>query len=75
MPTRRRTSTGSASGAYTSCPSMETDPVTRVEGMSSFIRFNARRNVLLPHPEGPTHAVTRWAGMRIDTLSRARVSP
>ena len=54
---------------------MVTVPVTRVAGMISFIRFNARRNVLLPHPEGPMHAVTWLAGMRIDTLSRARVSP
>ena len=29
--------------------------------MVSFIRLSVRRNVLLPHPDGPMNAVTRLA--------------
>ena len=34
-------------------------PVTRAEGMVSFIRLRQRRKVDLPHPDGPMNAVTR----------------
>ena len=36
-------------------------PVARAPGMTSFIRLSVRRNVLLPHPDGPMKAVTSFA--------------
>ncbi len=38
-------------------PSSSTWPSTRVPAMVSFIRFNVRRNVDLPQPDGPISAV------------------
>ena len=58
-----------------SSPSMSTLPSTRVPGMMSFIRFSVRRNVLLPHPDGPMKAVTRLGRMPIVIDSRARFAP
>ena len=43
-----------------STPSMRTVPSSRVPGMMSFIRFSVRRNVLLPQPDGPMNADTRF---------------
>src|SRR5436309_4454531 len=41
-----------------SCPSSSTSPETRAPGTTSCMRLRARRNVDLPHPEGPMRAVT-----------------
>jgi hypothetical protein len=43
--------------------------------MMSFIRLSVRRNVLLPQPDGPMNAVTRFAGMSIEMFSSARFAP
>ena len=52
-----------------------TVPSTRVPGMMSFIRFSVRRNVLLPQPDGPMNAVTRfdrsWTEMSVQRALRA----
>ena len=56
-------------------PSIRTSPSTRVPGMMSFIRFNVRRNVLLPQPDGPMNAVTRFGWMPIVMFSSARFAP
>src|SRR5438876_7192739 len=50
-----------------SSPSSSTLPVTQPPSDSSCMRFKQRRNVLLPHPDGPITAVTVWAGKRRDT--------
>ena len=39
-------------------PSSLIEPVTRAPGMVSFMRFRQRRNVDLPHPDGPIMAST-----------------
>ena len=59
MPIRRRTSIGSTSGAYRSWPWNASRPETSAPAMRSFMRLNVRRNVLLPHPDGPMSAVIR----------------
>src|SRR5205085_5308942 len=38
--------------------SSRTSPVTRAPGTTSCMRLRARRNVDLPHPDGPISAVT-----------------
>ena len=43
--------------------------------MMSFIRLSVRRNVLLPHPDGPMKAVTRWAPIEIEMPSSACFAP
>jgi len=58
-----------------SVPSMRSFPSTRVAGMMSFIRFIVRRNVLLPHPDGPMKAVTTFGWIVMEMSCRARVSP
>ena len=55
--------------------SSRTWPSTRVSGMRSFIRFRQRRNVDLPHPEGPMSAVTYFSGTASDTSKSACVFP
>ncbi len=50
---------------------MRTWPSTRVAGMMSFIRLSVRRNVLLPQPDGPMKAVTRFDCIRIVMPSSA----
>src|SRR5439155_15450955 len=59
--------TGSTPASYTSAPSSRTEPVTQPPSDSSCMRLRQRRNVLLPHPDGPITAVTVCAGNRIDT--------
>jgi hypothetical protein len=39
---------------------MVTAPSTRAPGTMSFMRFNVRRNVDLPQPDGPMSAVTSF---------------
>jgi len=75
MPTCRRTITGSTPDAYRSFPSIVTSPFTCAPGITSCIRFRVRRNVDLPHPEGPMKAVTVRGSMVIETPSTARKSP
>ena len=55
-----------------STPSSSTFPSTRVPGMMSFIRLSDRKNVDLPHPEGPMKAVTwfRSTSMEMDVSAR-----
>src|SRR2546425_1816789 len=73
MPMRRRSWTASMLGSYTSCPSSSTLPVIQPPSDSSCMRFRQRRNVVLPHPDGPINAVTVCLGNRIDTsLTTAR---
>src|SRR5690242_19115556 len=50
-----------------SSPSSSTWPVTQPPSDSSCMRFRQRRNVLLPHPDGPSTAVTVWAPNKSDT--------
>ncbi len=75
MPTRRRSSTTSTSGALMSWPSRRIFPSIRVPGMTSFMRLRVRMKVDLPHPEGPMMAVTLRAWQSIVTFLRARVAP
>src|SRR5437870_2459314 len=63
MPMRRRSVTGSVSGAVRSSPSKRISPSIRAPGMRSFIRLKQRRSVLLPQPDGPIRAVIRWRGI------------
>ena len=56
-------------------PSMRTVPSTRAPAMMSFIRFSVRRNVLLPQPDGPMNAVTRFAEMSMLMSFSARLAP
>src|SRR5215469_11920180 len=67
-----------------SWPSRSTCPVAQPPSDSSCIRLRHRRNVLLPHPEGPMMAVTVWRGkgrltsrtitFRLNSAERRRVS-
>ena len=43
--------------------------------MMSFIRLSVRRNVLLPQPDGPMKAVTRFGRMPIVMSSSACLAP
>ena len=47
----------------------------RAPGMSAFIRLIERRNVDLPHPDGPMNAVTERAGIVRFTSNSACFSP
>jgi hypothetical protein len=47
-------------------PSSRTLPLILTSRTKSFILFKHRRNVLLPHPDGPMNAVTEFASMPID---------
>src|SRR5437879_388363 len=67
MPIRRRSWTGSTPASYTSAPSSSTAPVTQPPSDSSCMRLRQRRNVLLPHPDGPITAVTVCVGNGIET--------
>src|SRR6266536_4448254 len=56
-----------------SASSRSTRPVTHPPSESSCMRFKQRRNVLLPHPDGPITAVTVCTGKGIETsLTTAR---
>src|SRR2546422_11769169 len=56
-----------------SSPSSSTRPVIQPPSESSCMRFRQRRNVVLPHPDGPISAVTVCLGNRIETsLTTAR---
>src|SRR4029077_21201661 len=50
-----------------SSPCSSTLPVIQPPSDSSCMRFRQRRNVVLPHPDGPISAVTVCVGKRIDT--------
>src|SRR5438034_2206193 len=50
-----------------SSPSSSTLPVIQPPSESSCIRFRQRRNVVLPHPDGPINAVTVCRGNMSDT--------
>src|SRR5437879_12134150 len=58
-----------------SAPSSSTRPVTQPPSDSSCMRFRHRRNVLLPHPDGPMTAVTVCAGKIIVTSFRTARRP
>ena len=75
MPTSRRNATGSVPLEKTETPSSRMSPVWRVFGISSFRRLIERRNVLLPHPEGPISAVTARRGMVNVRSKSACVAP
>jgi hypothetical protein len=60
MPMFRRTATGSMFEAQMSCPSKVIVPVCWNPGIRSFMRLKQRMYVLLPQPEGPMMAVTRF---------------
>src|SRR3989442_14808610 len=56
-----------------SSPWSSTLPVIQPPSDSSCMRLRQRRNVVLPHPDGPISAVTVWVGNKIDTsLTTAR---
>src|SRR5712691_11330520 len=75
MPMRRRSWTASTLGSYTSSPSSSTLPVIQPPSDSSCMRFRQRRNVVLPHPDGPINAVTVCLGKRMDTSFTAARRP
>ena len=50
-------------------------PVTRQTGMVSFMRLMQRRNVDLPHPDGPMKLITPRSGISTDTSLSACFSP
>src|SRR5213080_5562468 len=75
IPTSRRNATGSVPFENTETPSSRMSPVWRVRGISWFSRFTERRNVLLPHPDGPIRAVTARRGMATVTSNNAWVAP
>ena len=50
-------------------------PSMRTPSIRSFSRFTERRNVDLPHPEGPIRAVTLPRGMVIETSKSAWAGP
>src|SRR5881628_1980439 len=54
-----------------STSSSSTFPVTHPPWDSSCMRFRQRRNVLLPHPDGPMMAETVCAGNKTDTSCTA----
>ena len=58
-----------------SSPSSSIWPVTRADGIVSFIRLRQRRKVDLPQPDGPMKAVTRSSWMSIETSFSACLSP
>src|SRR5215510_10070053 len=49
-----------------SVPSSKTDPVDQPLSDSSCMRLRQRRNVLLPHPDGPIIAVTVFVGKKTE---------
>src|SRR5256885_2039190 len=49
-------------GSYTLLPSRLRSPSCRIPGIRSLSRLMDRRNVDLPHPEGPMRAVTERGG-------------
>src|SRR6476660_8169742 len=58
-----------------SCPSSSTRPRTVARSESSCMRLRQRRNVLLPHPDGPMMAVTVLAGNAREMFLTAAVLP
>ncbi len=70
IPTRRRSATTSVAGSSTLAPETSTSPRVRTPGIRSFIRLKALSSVLLPQPDGPMIAVTRFEGTaRVMSLS------
>src|SRR2546428_9641219 len=55
--------------------SSNTLPVTQPPSESSWRRLRHRRNVLLPHPEGPMIAVTVLVGKNKETSRTATLRP
>jgi len=62
-------------GAYMSSSSSITLPSTLAPSTTSCMRFNERRKVLFPHPDGPMMAVTDFGSMVIETPERAVNEP
>ena len=61
MPIRCRTSTGSTLGAVEVLAVVEDRALdARRVGIRSFMRLKQRMNVLLPQPDGPMNAVTKF---------------
>src|SRR5437588_7065640 len=58
-----------------SWPSSSTWPATRAPGTTSCRRLSDRRNVDLPHPEGPIRAVTCLGSIVMLTSARAWNEP
>ena len=58
-----------------SMPSMRTVPASDALGTSSCMRLRIRRNVDLPHPDGPISAVTWFAFISSETRSSTLWSP
>src|SRR3954447_1974979 len=58
-----------------SWPSRRTCPASEAPGTSSCIRLRIRRNVDLPHPEGPMRAVTSPDRISRSTSARTWWSP
>src|SRR2546427_6405041 len=58
-----------------SSPSSSTLPVIQPPSESSCMRFRQRRNVVLPHPDGPINAVTVCRGNMSDTSFTAARRP
>src|SRR5438034_11826225 len=58
-----------------SSPSSSTLPVIQPPSESSCMRFRQRRNVVLPHPDGPINAVTVCLGNMSDTSFTAARRP
>ena len=56
-------------------PSIVTAPSTRAAGTMSFMRLSVRRNVDLPHPDGPMSAVTSFDRIVSVIPSSARRMP
>ena len=75
MPTRLRSSVTSMEPSYTSRPPTRIRPVIRTSSTRSFMRLRQRKSVVLPQPEGPMKAVTRFFGTRIEMPLSAGLSP
>ena len=75
MPMLRRTATGSMFDPEMSMSWYRIVPVCEKLGMRSFIRLKQRMYVLLPQPDGPMMAVTRFLYTSIVTPLTAALLP
>ena len=61
MPIRRRTAVGETSWAVQRAAAVVHVSLDTAPGTRSFMRFNVRSTVVLPHPDGPMKAVISFS--------------